>query len=267
MNHGVDINKADRKGRTPFLVAVTRSNIDIAELLTKSSLHDVNVNKLDDQGMTPLMNVCKSEGKQSLIRFLLSKGACVNAVGKNDLTALKVACEAENWECVDFLLEKGAVFIKDCTVKKMLLDNSKVLVTACKDGLKYILNEFLSPAFDLNSIIEDKFTLLMHACSKGNDEIVHILCNKGADVNKINKNGLFPLMIALKNQYIDTVTLLIDHGAIVDLLYKNKCTPLMFACQEGMLSGVKILVSKGANNNISINKLTPLSFACKNEPI
>ncbi|XP_049616795.1 myotrophin [Syngnathus scovelli] len=70
------------------------------------TLEDVN-RTLEEGGRKPLHLACDF-GQTSIVEFLLSKGADVNATDKHGLTPLIYACLEGHAACVKVLLEKGA---------------------------------------------------------------------------------------------------------------------------------------------------------------
>lgn len=76
--HGVDVNKPDFEGVTPFMNAVAAGNVALVELLTPSVKNINAVNQKGQSALTMAVNGVSLE----MIAHLLSKGADVNVVDK-----------------------------------------------------------------------------------------------------------------------------------------------------------------------------------------
>ena len=67
-NYKVDLNKADKNGCTPLLIAAGNNSKDVAELLIKGG---AELNKADNYGWTPL-DIAKEKKHQAMINYLSS---------------------------------------------------------------------------------------------------------------------------------------------------------------------------------------------------
>jgi uncharacterized protein len=80
-------------------------------------------------GMTPLM-VAAREGHVRLVRWLLDKGAAINAPAKGGSTALWLACSSGHHPVVRLMLERGA----DSTIVEHYWWFDTPLMTASNHG-------------------------------------------------------------------------------------------------------------------------------------
>ena len=99
-----------------------------------------NVDQRDPQGVTPLM-VAAYNGNADLAKFLVDKGADVNAKTKRGSTPLMAAVQSGNKEMVKFLLEKGA----DANAKEQL-------------GLNAYQLALVGKKHELTTLLKDKTT-------------------------------------------------------------------------------------------------------------
>jgi|TARA_B110000208_G_scaffold161918_1_gene197865 ankyrin repeat protein len=99
----------DDHGRNSLLWAIWRQYVEIAEILIQRGA-DVNVRNPDDQ-KTPLIYVSlhpEMKEHHHLIHMLVDAGADVNAIDKNDHSALFLSSMNGHGDCVEALLEHGA---------------------------------------------------------------------------------------------------------------------------------------------------------------
>ena len=115
------------------------------------------------------------------IKKRINAGEDVNQFYKN-ITCLKSAIYADNFELVKFLIEKGA--------DVNLTDNVY------------------------------SYSPLHVACSHGDINIVKYLVDKGSKINFQDKEGQSPVAAAIMYEYLDIVKYLVDNGA--DLLLQNE---------------------------------------------
>jgi len=157
-----------------------------------------------------LLHISAYYDKWNAIKFLLEKGANVNAINEDDETPLHLAAE------------------NNCTrAVKILLRNE-----------------------DINVNIRDKSgkTPLHWAALLGYTDIVRaILTKKDVKVNVADKGGKTSLHWAVENDHIDIVKVLLGNGAKVDIVDRCGKTPLHWAALFGSVDGVRALLQKDAN--------------------
>jgi ankyrin repeat protein len=75
-----NINEQDKKGKTPLHFACIYNNFEITQFLINKG---ANIHLKDENGNTPLFDaVFNSEGKEEIIKLLVSKGA--NSIEENN---------------------------------------------------------------------------------------------------------------------------------------------------------------------------------------
>ena len=124
-----------------------------------------------------------------------------------------------HFETAKYLLEKGA----DINAKND--SNSTALIEASSIGnleiVQYILAEVeKEKKFDIDDKDNNGFSALMYALNKGRTDIAKCLIEKGADINTKDNNGWTALMYASKFGMVDVVKFLIKNNA--DANIKNK---------------------------------------------
>jgi ankyrin repeat protein len=126
LEHGAKVNGKDHTGKTPLMYAMNNRGLGaVADLLK----HGAEINARDAQGTTPLMIAIRSavhdpvrlygedliqkrkiekESYVELIRFLIERGADVNARDKVGNRPLKLAEAQKQAEVVELLKKAGA---------------------------------------------------------------------------------------------------------------------------------------------------------------
>jgi len=179
--------------------------------------------------------------RTELAKYLISKGADINALGPYDESILSKASRMGNIELVKILVEKGADLEKGVYSALLSATNRNNLAI-----VKYLINS----GADVNSISKPKFnggkTALMLACENGHHEIALYLIHKGADINKVDNRKESALSKALKNKMPDLAIGLVNEGANVNQKCEDGNTPLMLAVIYCDTQTVMYLISKGA---------------------
>jgi ankyrin repeat protein len=149
-------NAPTKGGATPIFIPTNNGNLDLIKILIRYGA-DVNYSN-NEYKLTPLRNAARN-GYLEVVRFLVEKGAIIDARAADNATALIASCGRGHIECVRFLIQNGAnINVKD------------------KDG----------------------DTPLINACANGRFEVVKLLMEKGADKNITDNKGLSAKDIASK---------------------------------------------------------------------
>ena len=143
-----------------------------------------------------------------MVKFLVEKGAKIDAADKDGRTPLYNAAYKGHMEMVKFLLEKGAK------------------IDAADKGGE---------------------TPLYSAAFWRHMEVVKFLVEKGAKIDAENQYGRTPLQMAASNDHIEVVKFLVEKGAKIDAADKGGWTPLSWAALMGHIEVVKFLLKNGAN--------------------
>ena len=165
---------------------------------------DINANK---GGETPLF-AAVGAGSNEVAKFLIAKGADVNAPGFGGLTPLFPACVICDKDVVELLITKGA----DVNAKTQgEFTGLTPLHTACRGGQKEVVELLISKGADLNAKITSApavlsqtlgATPLHHSSSLGHKDVVELLIAKGADINARKNNNQTPMHEACSTGHI-----------------------------------------------------------------
>lgn len=157
-----------------------------------------------DADGTPLLSWCAYYGDVTAVRFLLSRGAALSALG--DDLGLNAAAFHGHWRLSEFLLESGA------NPRGALPENGETPLHAAlssDDRLRYDLvlevllaagadpNAVTRPGAETGSFMRDSRTRgetpLHRAAAFGTEETIRLLLRAGARVDARDANGDSPL--------------------------------------------------------------------------
>jgi ankyrin repeat protein len=107
----VNINFIYQDGTTPLIHACRENRIDTAKFLLERGA-DINAQTIN--GWPPLINVC-AIGNINMIRFLLENKADVNIQTESAMTALMFACRIGNFDIATLLIKEGNanIYLRD----------------------------------------------------------------------------------------------------------------------------------------------------------
>lgn len=184
-----------------------------------------DVNKKGSLGVTGLMEAVAIQDK-SKTQYLIDKGADVNAVADNGMTAYSLSFG--NDAIVNILKDAGAntdpTYLLMLAIENNNVKSAKTMIKN-KDSLGININD--------TGVRGDGYSALHKAVDKGNDEIVKILIDAGADVD-IRTTDYFentPLLLAAYNGNLTIAKLLVEAGADIDI-DNSEDTDAPFAAYE-----------------------------------
>ena len=166
------------------------------------------INCIDKIGYS-LLKLAIQNNDENILRFLVDKGADINAKGFNGNSSLHLALLNDKLEIVRFLVDKGA---------------------------------------DINSEDKYGNSLIHISVKYGKLEIVRFLIdNKYVDVNSKNSKGDSLLHIAVLHDEFEIVQFLVDKVADINAQDSEGYTALHLAAQYGRLETFRFLVDKSAD--------------------
>lgn len=274
-----------------------------------------NVNKKDKLGRTPLMLAVK-EGKLDMIRYLLENGADVNAVDKegynvlmytkyqmlfiwalevskrsddnNSPTPYKFSMEVAD---LDKKSDKKLHVIEYYTNSQEVFKTKQAItmLPTYENKLKTTVKILLDNGAKVNVYAKDNDSSLNYSIRFNRIDITKMLLEKNADVDKV--------VLFMKNKETNTVGLTCDEADLfenkivkskeyfcsetykckaslpncIDYLdskrkYDDDENPLMFAAKHGLLETIDKLVAKGFDvNSVDEDEESALFYAAKYE--
>lgn len=194
----------------------------------------------DEMGRTPLHLACHG-GHIEMVKYLMAKGANIEAKFANGSTALYWAIPEGHIDVVKLLLAAGA----DIQAKQN--DGTSLLHIAAALGQTEIAELLIEEGLNPNTKQSEGSTPLIYAVSRGHSKIVELLLDKGADVNVQDNAGYSPVNIAAFRGNQDMLRFLVSRDA--DLNQKNRMgmTALHDMAMQGQKEIVALLIDKGAD--------------------
>jgi len=210
--------------------AATKGDIAGAKWLISKGA-DVNARDKDD--MTPLHHATEY-GRKKVAELLIVKGADVNAKDRWIWTPLHYACWKNHKDMAELLISKGA----DLNAKG---DEGTPLRVAVDNGHKDVV-EFL--------IDKDSHLSSFHrAAFRGDLPKVETAIAEGTDINTRDEREWTPLFWAVSGDQPDVAAFLINRGADVNATDENVTMPLYYAALHGYMEVAQLLIAKGASVN------------------
>jgi hypothetical protein len=239
---GVDLNHAH--AGLPPLIAATRDSHDgrpdaVMTLLTNGA----DPRCTDAEGNTPLHFAVLA--LRPIVAALLCDGeAPLNAINREGLTPLGVACAAANWELVRFLLERGARIEVEHAQPAMLA--AAAVVEDDDRGIKLLLKR--KAQVDTRDALGR--TALITAALHGHAAIAKTLLDAGAHINLADARGVTALMEATRSGAHAVLDVLAAHKPALDSVDSNGRSALMIASQSKQASEetVRRLLAFGASS-------------------
>ncbi|WP_338405958.1 ankyrin repeat domain-containing protein [Wolbachia endosymbiont (group A) of Longitarsus flavicornis] len=236
LNKGANINAKDKDGKTPLDLAVQEGYTNIVEMIEQVQ------SDLDEGLLTAVQdgNLNEAEG-------LVSRNANVNTTDIYSWTPLHWAAFEDRLEIARFLIKKGA----DINAADKGPYGKKPVHVAIENNSKDIIGFLLSKGVSINDTDKQGYTPLHYAAWRGRLEIAELLVDKGASINAADAStaGEKPIHVAAENNSKSIIEFLISKGVNVDEADKNGWAPLHYAAKFDQLEVAKFLIEKGANIN------------------
>ena len=236
------------------------TNAELEKAVSKF-VHANGTEAADTNGQT-LLHASASAGNERLVRYLLGKGARLNAVDEHGWTALLCAVSAGHLGLALELLESGA----DGTVVTESGSNGLHYLARWPgktDKYKELLKGLLDAGCDPNGYNNDGDTAVNVFCQRGGSaETVELLLERGGSVSVANQHGYSPLHAAVANDSVDLVRLLCKHGADPNFVASADVgSPYTMAMNEGKKRIVAIFDEmQGTNSSKAQNSLMGSAF-------
>lgn len=237
---GLDLNRPNKQGDTPFSVACYHGRFDMARKLADRGV-DISA---PCQSLPPPLISAVNLDNPEFVTWLLEQHVDINGADKNGNTALGFACQLGHLDIARRLVQKGA---------KITGENQAVppLVAAASKADESFILWLLQHDVDLNCKDLMGNTPLSEACHEGKWEVAKQLIQKGANVNAYGHNGSPPVVSAVLAGNVELVELLIDAHADINIqVAPYQQTPLHYACVSDNFEAVVMLTEHRAQRDI-----------------
>jgi ankyrin repeat protein len=175
-NDRVNVNqKCDLERKSPLFVAAQNGHLSVVKYLIYKG---ADLNAKTAAGWTPLF-VAAHNGHLSVVEYLVKSMADVNVITKKGQTVLDAAASKSHDHVVKFFLEN----VPGIDTHSKLTRTCTPLSGVCKQGqvgvVRYLVNEVKG---DTSATINSNVMPLYNAAQKGNREIVKLLIQHGAPI-------------------------------------------------------------------------------------
>jgi uncharacterized protein len=222
---GGALSAAERTIGDELALAIDRGNLlAVKELIDGGADPDTPIGS--GAGASTALIKAAWNGKRDIVKYLLAKGAKVNAVNPEGQNALMQAVERGFDDVVDLLIAQGA------DVKARDGRGNTAFSLAASEAHLEIMDVLLQHGADLNAADPYGITPMLAAASLGNEEVLRYLVGKGAKVNAITQleyGGSTALTTAASVGQVALVKALLELGADPRLKMKDGGTALSHA--------------------------------------
>ncbi len=202
-------------------------------------------------GFTPLLGAV-SEGHKALLKFLISKGAKVDAADYKGRTALHVAVEMGHLSLFPYL-------IKECKIDPNKKDKeglAAIHIAIDVGNVSGINTLFDMQGVDLSLKDSDENTILHLASAQGNVKafgavLAHL--PEKFDVNALNKRGETALHSAAESDQTLHLKTLIEMGLDIEAKNHIDASPLAMAVFREARAAAETLIEAGADIKAVLN--------------
>lgn len=226
---GVDINKTDKDGNTPFMGAVSSKSLELAELMLPKVK---NINAKNTKGETALLNAVKASNG-AVVSLLVKSNADINVLDKEGNNLAFHLIDSYRSQPAGGRAGRGA-------------QNGAAPATPSQDDFTDKLNVLKENGLNLAAAQKNGNTLYHLAISKNDVSLLKKISSLGIDINARNKDGVTALhkaVLLAKNDAV--IKYLIEIGASKDIKTDMGETAYELAGENEFLT----------KNNISIDFL------------
>jgi ankyrin repeat protein len=180
-------------------------------------------------------------GNAPVIRYLLHRGADVNAARPDGITVLMLAARADRPAVVrELLARKAPIDARDN-------NGGTALLYAARAGSLAAARVLLQHGAAVESADQQGWTPLIHAAVNGHTDLVALLLAKGAQVNARDQAGRTALLVtASYGDHPATLRALLTGGAAIDARDAKGRTAFAHAAARGYTATVLALRGRGA---------------------
>ncbi|XP_070196145.1 serine/threonine-protein phosphatase 6 regulatory ankyrin repeat subunit B-like [Littorina saxatilis] len=255
------INKQDKNGQSPLLVASEHGHHKIVKILLK---HHARVDVFDEHGKAALHLACEN-GHRAVADILLWHKAFVNAKSKQGLSPLHLAAANGYNALVKLLLETHSAAIDACSLAK-----KTPLHMAAQMGQMLVCSTLLQLKADPNTTDERGQTPLHLAAGNDHSDVVKLFLKHRPELVTMastDENGMTCAHIAAAKGSVAVIKELMRFNKVIITTAKNKTkesSALHLAIAGGHKEVVETLLGAGASpTDEDADGMTAIHLAAK----
>ena len=209
---GVQVNVTTSDGTTPLTAIAGRTNDP--EVIRYFMEKGVDINQADNEGNTPLM-MAASRGDLKIVELIESKSSTLNAVNTQGQSALTKAVETNSATVVEYLIDQGAKSgIADADGNTLAYYLVQSYNPRNVEDFESKIEILKSEGINFGHKQSKGNTLLHLAAEENNEYLVEKMIALGVDVNAANDDGTTALQIAaMKADDVKILKVLLAAGA------------------------------------------------------
>ena len=250
-----------RNGFTPFSVACSNGNMDIATMLIKKVVLSGHINAGADFNSTPIF-LAAYGGYTDIVKLLLDHGAEYTCRRVSGFSPLHAACSNGHLNVVELFLKSSTVNVNqkvpDTVAIEMAPENnytksddrgSTPLILALKRGHENVAKVLLKVRMiDILAMDVKGETALHHAAACGFADIVKDLISRilPEDLPKHNKRN--PLYHAIRNGHRDVIRTLFENHFDMFVSERNKSQVIKSLVRNGRDDILELLMARWENS-------------------
>jgi ankyrin repeat protein len=233
---GADPNARNFLKITPLMVGAMLGDPEMARALLAAGA-EREATSLFGTALT----FAAQSGNEPVLRYLLHRGADVNAARPDGITVLMLAARADRPAVVRELLERKA------PIDARDNNGGTALLYAARAGSLAAARVLLQHSAAVESADQQGWTPLMHAAVNGHTDVVTLLLTKGARVDARDRSGRTALLLtASYGDHPATLRALLAGGAAIDTRDARGQTASAIAVARGYTGNVLALRGQGA---------------------
>lgn len=188
LGKGASIHLKNAQGKTPFQLALARSEPETSARLVSLLLSGGGVNSPDDKGASPLHIAITEGASHNMIQLILDLGARLSNIDAEGFTPLRLAINRNDWVLASLLSEKGSDLFFKAGDGKCPTD---IAINRGGEAIEALFTRRTIDARDTSGN-----TVLHYAAHQGSTELIRRLINQGAKTDARNISNESPGDIA-----------------------------------------------------------------------
>lgn len=175
--------------------------------------------------------------------------------GRSHRTLLHMAANVGAFECLQYLLKRGA--------EPNLPDRQGItpLQVASRNGFVRCIIKLLENGADIGLKNNEGMTAIHWLSSNGRTEVLVEIQKYITNIDMKDDNAQTPLHVACLNGHKSTVLKLIELKADIEMENMSGCTPLYFACRHGHVEVVAELIKRHVSSKRNFYGESPVDAA------
>jgi ankyrin repeat protein/L-ascorbate metabolism protein UlaG (beta-lactamase superfamily) len=223
----------------------------IQELITSGDLAAVKTAIDGDPGLLSsrlangqtLLHTAAYNGKLEIAKYLIDKGADVNARSASASAPLHGAALYGHEEVVRLLISKGA------DPNAANASGFTPVINAATGGTLATLRALIDAGGSVRARTSDGTNILMYAIRNGKQDVVRLLITAGVPLDETDGAGSTAIHYAAVSGDTALIRLCVQAGLPIDRADTSGQTPFHFACSGAKIDAMRLLLDLGANLN------------------